>query len=81
MAKRTVVENVCVICGVLGTTRWTLDNLQVAVVAHLCPEHAAPIEEIVAAASTMPRSGPLMDMPRRQERKRGMEPLDWTPPS
>lgn len=74
--------NTCVICGALGTIRWTLDNLQVAVVADLCVEHAAPLEEIVQAAGTGPPDKTLEPTaPRRQARKRGMEPLDWTPPS
>jgi hypothetical protein len=77
-----MTANVCAVCGALGTVLWTLDNMQVAVVAHLCPEHAAPLEAIVLAAGTAPpdeREEPLT--PRRVARKRGMEPLDWTPPS
>jgi hypothetical protein len=71
----------CVVCGAMGTIKWTIDNLQVAVVADLCAKHSEPLMQIMAAAGTVPPEQ-LGDpeVPRRIGRKRGMEPLDWTPP-
>jgi hypothetical protein len=72
----------CTICGAFGTIKWTIDNLQVAVVADLCAKHSEPLMQIIAAAGPVPAEQlGDSDIPRRVGRKRGMEPLAWTPPS
>ena len=76
----------CVICGALGTTRWTLTNGEVASVADLCMKHSAPLDEVVQAAGLNPPAKADDDAwvaPafQRQPRKRSFEPLAWTPPA
>lgn len=76
----------CVICGALGTTRWTLTNGDVASVADLCGEHSAPMNEAVAAAGLKPPAAveePSWETPvtRRLPRKGSFEPLAWEPPT
>lgn len=75
----------CIICGALGTTRWTLTNGEVASVADLCGEHALPLDQIVEAAGLTPpavREEPTWTPPviQRQPRKASFQPLAWTPP-
>lgn len=75
----------CVICGALGTTRWTLTNNEVASVADLCGAHSAPLEEIVSIAGTSPPDAepePQWTVPtivQRTPRKSSFEPLNWKP--
>lgn len=76
----------CIICGALGTTRWTLTNGEIASVADVCGEHSLPLDEIVEAAGTKPPTSieePEWKAPptQRLPRKRSFEPLAWQPPS
>lgn len=72
-------------CGALGTSRWTIDNGDKVVVADLCASDAQPLEAVMQAAGTRPpakRAGdPERPAPRRQPKKREMEPLEWVPPT
>jgi len=76
----------CIICGALGTTRWTLTSGEVASVADLCGEHSSPLQAVVDAAGTKPPGGSEekkwgpAQIPQRQPRKSSFEPLKWTPP-
>lgn len=77
---------VCVVCGALGTTRWTITNGDIASVADLCGEHSAPLNEVVAAAGLNPPEADTVQMPvtvptQRQPRKASYEPLVWQPPA
>lgn len=77
----------CVICGAMGTERWTLDNGDIVVVTDLCVKDSAPLNAIMEAAGPVPPSRQLpldseTEVPRRQPRRRSMLPLvEWTPPS
>lgn len=80
------MNNRCVLCGGMGTVRWTIDNGDVAVVTHLCAKDSAPLMEVVKKAGPLPPSRKQdslePEVPRRQPRRRDMSPLvDWTPPS
>lgn len=80
------MSNRCVLCGAMGTERWTIDNGDVVVVTFLCAKDSAPLHAIREAAGPLPpaRQAPGADkeVPRRQPRRRSMAPLlDWTPPS
>jgi hypothetical protein len=82
------MTNRCIVCGAMGTTRWTIDNQHVAVVTDLCVKDAEPLLAIIELAGTVPPAKQhepprpeLVLPPRRQIRKLAMEPLlDWTPP-
>lgn len=74
------------ICGALGTTRWTITNGDVASVADLCGLHSLPLEEAVTAAGLNPPAvNELTVAPvpvtQRQPRKPSYETLSWTPPA
>lgn len=75
----------CILCGALGTIRWTLTNGEVASVADLCGKHSAPLEEVVEAAGVNPPSRlddvvEVAPLTQRQPRTRSFEPLAWEPP-
>lgn len=77
--------NQCIVCGVPGTNRWTIDDGTQAAVMYLCPEHEAPMVSLMEAAGIEPPSRQTPKggrTPDKQPRRRTMMPLlDWTPPS
>lgn len=80
----------CVVCGKLGTEKWTLSQGPDLVVADLCIDHSQPMRDAVMAvlnqqnAAAMEGKNPVLavDMVKPGKSPRGMsfEPLDWTPP-
>lgn len=75
---------VCVICGALGTTRWTINNGEVVSVADLCGLHSVPLNDVIEAAglnppaaATAPALPPVIV--QRQPRRTSFEPLNWQP--
>lgn len=74
----------CVVCGKLGTKLWTIDSGEMVAVLELCNEHGRPLMELLALGDEPPARGEedeLLSAPRRQERKRPVKPLQWTPPT
>lgn len=72
-------------CGALGTTRWTLNNQEVASVADLCAEHSAPLQAVVDLVGTklpveQDNEWEAPAQVQRIPRKRSFQPLSWTPP-
>lgn len=78
-------ENVCVICGKAGVTKWTIHGGGAAAIANLCADHSKPLNDAVVAAGTKPPKvvkpwEKASELPRRTTRKPKIEVLDWTPP-
>lgn len=76
----------CIICGEAGATKWTLNMNGDVAIASLCPAHSEPLHQVMEASSKAPPAGGpakrkrTSDTPQRIEKKRTLEPLDWTPP-
>lgn len=81
----------CLVCGAVDTERWTLDQGVYAAVLDLCEKDAAPLKALTELAGNVPpwrqnkpaRPEDAVKIPirTRTPRIRGMEPLEWQPPS
>lgn len=79
-------EKKCQQCGRPGATMWTINNGGEVAIVELCDKCAAPILTLIRPGSISgppspperKRNGPLA--PRRVEKEKLFEPLDWVPP-
>lgn len=73
---------VCLICGKLGTSVWTITSGARVAIADLCVEHGAPMEAVMERAEARPRTTKRGGAKvQRSTESPKFRPLHWTPPA
>lgn len=74
----------CVVCGQIGTAKWTINKGSRIAVVDVCPNHEASLEDLLRKGRPVPRdreiNAPGETMQRKYPRPH-FEPLEWRPPA